>query len=561
MLSRLATLSILLGLLLSALAPPATAGPSSEEWKSIKKEALKQLNGATDQTRIDAIMKIGGADCREAVDLLIKLLKRRSPEEDALLKGSRELEKKIDSIYARNKALLKKNMISMADQIEINKLNAQLNDITKQLNFLMRVKRKTSDALAKCVSQVAHMTDKGLEDKDWQVRLEVVQALAEIGTDPAKEAVLSAVDDKEAKVRAEVLEILRSRCYEGTDDLFIRALQDDWWQVRLVAIKTIQERRLYRAVGALILALRSEDGRLTLDIDDALKELTGKRYYGDAELWTRWWAANKEKFEKEAASGQVPSTTRDARDNNGGNHGGGAVRTTSFYGIKTASKRIIFILDISGSMREKAELKEGNSPKPSPTVTGPGAAPAGKDPAKRFTPKDDTKIEVAKCELKRAIANLPEDAFFNIIFYNHEIEVYREGMVVAKKRNKEVTYHYIDKMGPAGNTNIHDSLEKAFELVMPEKKNGKRKKKPDPQVTGSSPRHKKATRGGVDTIFFLTDGKPTAGRIVEPPAILAAVRLWNATRKIQIHTVGVGDHAKDFLERLAKQNNGTYVAR
>ena len=42
---------------------------------------------------------------------------------------------------------------------------------------------------------------------------------------------------------------------------------------------------------------------------------------------------------------------------------------------------------------------------------------------------------------------------------------------------------------------------------------------------------------------------------------LAAVRLWNAMRKIQIHTVGVGDHDKDFLQRLAKQNNGTYVAR
>jgi hypothetical protein len=559
--SRLVALAALVGLLFCALGPPALAGATADEWRQIKKEALKKLMGCTDQARIDAIMQIGGADCRSAVDLLVTLLKKRSPEEHSLMMGAKELEDKIESIYARNKALLKKNMISQVDQIEISKLTMKLNDITKKLNFLTRVKRKTSDALAKCVSQVEYMTTRIEKEKDWQVRLEVIQAMAKIGTDEAKEVVLEGVEDDDSKVRAQALEIILKKDYEKTDDIFIAALQDDYWQVRSVAIQAIRQKKLFRAAGALIAALALEDGRLTLDIDDALKELTGKRYYGDADLWRRWWAANKEKFEKEIASGQVPQSVREAKDNGGHGQGDGrgGVATTSFYGIKTASKRIIFVLDISGSMREKAQMAESGPPKTPPKVTGEGASPAGQDPAEKFKPKDDTKIEIAKCELKRAIANLQEDAFFNIVFYNHDIEVYKEGMIVAKKGNKNAAYHYIDKMGPAGNTNIHDSLEKAFNLVVPGEKGKGRKKRAD-HVTGTG-KKKAVTRGGVDTIFFLTDGKPTAGKIVEPPAILAAVRLWNATRKIQIHCVGVGDHAKDFLEKLAKQNGGTYVAR
>ena len=190
-----------------------------------------------------------------------------------------------------------------------------------------------------------------------------------------------------------------------------------------------------------------------------------------------------------------------------------------------------------------------------PQVTGPGTE---NDPASRFKPKDDTKIEIAKCELKRAICNLPADALFNIVFYNHEIEVYQKALVKATKGAKESVYRFIDAKGPAGMTNIHDSLQKAFEIAPPGK--GTAGKAGGVQVTGSGKRNKPA-RGGVDTIFFLTDGKPTDGKIVDPNAILAAVRLWNGTRKIQIHTVGIGDHDTSFLQNLAEQNGGTYVKR
>ncbi|MHC5079829.1 MAG: hypothetical protein ACYTHN_12465 [Planctomycetota bacterium] len=418
---------------------------------------------------------------------------------------------------------------------------------------MTKVKQEISDAMAKCVSQVDHLVSKVITDGDWMVRMEGVQALAVIGTEPAVEAVKGVVLDKDYKVRTEVLETALKKGYTGMADIFIQALRDDWWQVRSVAIRAIREKKIYKAVEALIQALSVEDGRLTLDIDDALKVLTGKRYYGDADLWRRWWALNKEKFEKEIAAGKIPESAKAAEANGGGHKG--PVATTSFYGIKTASKRIIFVLDISGSMAEKTDIKPGE-PLPGPKVTGKGS-PGGKDPSDRFKPKDDTKIEVAKCELKKAIANLSKDGVFNIVFYRHEVEVYKQSVFKASKGAKEAAYRFIDGQKAIGGTNIHDALKAAFQVVMPEK--GKGKAFGDaPEVTGKG---KKKTKGGVDTIFFLTDGKPTAGQVTEPQAILEAVKLWNGIRKIQIHTVGIGDHDADFLQRLAEQNGGTYVKR
>jgi len=313
-------------------------------------------------------------------------------------------------------------------------------------------------------------------------------------------------------------------------------------------------------VSALIDALQVEDGRLAMEMDSALEALTGKTYYGDASLWARWWIANKEKFLRELAEGKTPAALAGEEAKKAEAHKGAA--TTSFYGIQTASKRIIFVLDHSGSMQEQTDPKAGGAPSPPPQATGQGEGEKEKgreDSGDRFKPKDNTKVEIAKSELKKAIAGLPEDASFTILFYNHEIEVYSATMITAGKPAKEKAYSYIDGKVPAGNTNIHDALKAAFDIVMPDRgvpggAGG------GPSLTGEGAA-RKSNKGGADTIFFLTDGKPTTGKILDPAGILAAVATWNETRRIQIHCVGIGDHDKDFLRKLAEGNGGTYVGK
>ena len=77
---------------------------------------------------------------------------------------------------------------------------------------------------------------------------------------------------------------------------------------------------------------------------------------------------------------------------------------------------------------------------------------------------------------------------------------------------------------PTGGTNIHDALETAFRAA-------------DTAADG------KTNLVAYDTIFFMTDGTPTAGKLQKPAEILAAVREWNRTARIMIHSVAVGDAA------------------
>ncbi len=66
----------------------------------------------------------------------------------------------------------------------------------------------------------------------------------------------------------------------------------------------------------------------------------------------------------------------------------------------------------------------------------------------------------------------------------------------------------------------------------------------------------------ADTIFFMTDGTPTAGKLLDPDRILETVAEWNRTAQLTIHTVAVGDECDaKFLEKLARENGGQFVKR
>ena len=61
----------------------------------------------------------------------------------------------------------------------------------------------------------------------------------------------------------------------------------------------------------------------------------------------------------------------------------------------------------------------------------------------------------------------------------------------------------------------------------------------------------------VDTIYLLTDGLPTRGRLTAPEAILKEIKLLNRTRGVTIHTIAFGAES-NLLRQLAEQNGGQY---
>ncbi len=284
----------------------------------------------------------------------------------------------------------------------------------------------------------------------------------------------------------------------------------------LAAVKAYLKIDTKQSVSALIRALgeltsQSENGRnktagVEKSIADALRTAT-KQTWGDShDDWVTWWneASSTYESEKEKAAKANPEGGEAAKN------GGG----TEFYGIKTYSKRIVFILDISGSMQEPAAYD-------------------GK-----------TKIEVAKAELIRAISSLPKDAAFNIIFYSTDFEVWKKKLVVAQAKVKKEAKAYVASKNAGGGTNIYEPLVKVFDIA------------------GRGSRDAGYAEVALDTIFFLSDGQPTAGRITNPEDILKKVLSLNSLRKIKIHTIGVGrGHDRQFMKLLADRSGGTYVAK
>jgi uncharacterized protein YegL len=61
----------------------------------------------------------------------------------------------------------------------------------------------------------------------------------------------------------------------------------------------------------------------------------------------------------------------------------------------------------------------------------------------------------------------------------------------------------------------------------------------------------------VDTIYLLTDGAPTAGKLRDPDAIVAEVQRWHRTRRVTIHTIAVGMDGA-LLKRLSALSGGQH---
>lgn len=268
------------------------------------------------------------------------------------------------------------------------------------------------------------------------------------------------------------------------------------------------------AVRTLMLALDEVESNISkekyADLKTAivaeLKRATGADAGQGYKDWNAWWQTKKDSFKTAKDEAIAKGNDQSQVDEK---------RSTSFYGITTNSKRLVYVLDISGSMNEPAEYGG--------TV--------------------HTKIKVAKEEMERSINALPEDALFNIVLFSTNVKAWKPKLVPANAATKKEAREMIAAIEANGATNAYDSLAKAFELA----------------GRGSFDRGYEVL---VDTFYFLSDGQPNQGLYTNPNDILHHILDLNATRKIQIHTIGVGkDQNGSFMAALAQRTGGKYVAK
>jgi Mg-chelatase subunit ChlD len=260
-----------------------------------------------------------------------------------------------------------------------------------------------------------------------------------------------------------------------------------------------------------------------------LVAITGQDFRFSAANWRRWWEQYGDGFTVPSDAEVAEAMQKAARALEGYATPG----KRRYHKIETFSRKMIFVIDVSASMKDKIII--------------PADAPA--DAHERFP--DRVKLEIAKKELISLLATLDNRVQFNIITFAGRVKAWRPALVAGMQKTAAIKY--VAKLRPiktAGRrssgdeqlTNTWGALMAAFGVA-------------DEAV----PDWRARTR--VDTIFLVTDGTPTTGRVQEVPKLIRAITEMNRARGTIIHVICFDKVTGNRLRPLAVQNGGELVVR
>ena len=247
------------------------------------------------------------------------------------------------------------------------------------------------------------------------------------------------------------------------------------------------------AVDFLVDQLEQSDGQLKYETALNLQQMTGQEFGGIAPDWRSWWQKNRDEFvfsSRVQASQSValkvapkPIPWDEPRP--------------SFYGMTIYAKRVVFVIDRSGSMNSSI--------------------------------KYETRLERAQKELQSAIKALTESDYFNIVAFDDRMEVFQTKLVQATDANKLDGIRFGYGLQPRGDTACYEPLKMGLDAS-----------------------------NDLELMLFLSDGEPNAGALVDPQAIVVAIANHNLTQRTTINTLGIDARFahEAFLKNLAEKNYG-----
>jgi hypothetical protein len=527
---RLTPLLLLAALLLALAAPPAAAELTPAEWKDIQREFAEvyaQPGFPAEKARLlERLLEDGQSRSLKLIgDALVKecqiVWEVRAAWQQVTLESLQLLDKLADG-YTKEE---ERDTVAMPAR-----LKAAEEALVLERAVLLRVLEavKAAPPLLRDT-----LYKRARTSKEWTYRAAAARLAVMRLPEPESAEFLrkTMTGDKDYRVRSATLEAIGD-LNEGWETWALDRLGDEDWAVQLQAVQLVGFRMYKPAVPHLINALSQAGPRLAMAIGKALQDLTGENFEPFADVWVRWWEEHREEFE---STEEVKARKQEVFE------------PIHFYGLPIKSDRIIFVIDVSDSMKHRTE--NGNPAekwKPPAEVTG-GKSPPPPPPPEEIL--SGPKIDVAKHELKKALEKLPSDTKFTIIAFNSGVSVWKDQLVAATDSNKQDAFTWVRALKPYSVTYVEGALRRAF------------------QIAGVLDVDDKYPHITADTIVVLSDGAPTDNHPrkvsnADPEALLALVREWNKGQKVVIHAIGVDmiDYI-DFLKKLAEQNGGTYVDR
>ena len=187
------------------------------------------------------------------------------------------------------------------------------------------------------------------------------------------------------------------------------------YAIRRAVVQAIIQVHLPEAVAEQISLLPDVDGEIRGDILRQLSAVSGQTLGPDAKNWQAWWEKNKDDIRFPANGASTSSLVA------------AAPGTPTYYGLAVQARRLVFVIDISGSME------------------GP-------------------RLATAKRELAQVIQALPEDAAFSIVVFSDHALVWQRSLKQATPAMKKAAIGFVSMLYAGGHTAAYDALEAAFQF-------------------------------------------------------------------------------------------------
>jgi HEAT repeat protein len=506
----------------AAMARSGRRRPVEIDPRKAIREAQKGLSGASfgdlePEERDQLFANLARHDHPDTVEALARAIAKFGDHVDGILK-------EIERIREVLRPLESRTGLSDADAAKRESAEAELGTWAER----ERAARATFEGIIAAASRfeeratVERVLAVFPKHASWRVRWVLAEVAARWYAQPIEEdvvaklfpALLALAKDPVPLVRVAGSRALgASRDPQAVATLKDLSAGDADWRVRAAAVLSLGDAGGTEAIGALVEAMATAEGRLLDDINATLLRITGWNLVYP-EVWAQWW---------KDARGEVPPPPKEPPPVEGEVKQG-----HRFYGVSSRSKRVLYVVDISGSMTQRTK---------DPKDRSVGDGKLGR-----------TRLDVAQSELKRAIGTLAPDATFSVVFFNHAVQVWDRELQKATTENRRAAITAVEEIRPSGATFTLGALREAFAvagMLGPAAKNGS---------------------ALVDTIFLLSDGAPTDSklddaRLMDPAIILEAVRCWNRDRAIAIHTIAIDVVDSRFLRDLAAENGGKFVER
>ncbi len=469
--------------------------------------------------QVEAVLTLKGNECPPAVEELLKLMKHPSVtvQQTALQVLSSYQEQATFQPYIDSLATLKDE---------------------EQRAVIVKVL-----GAAKMKAAMPSLLKASESAKTPALKFELCRAFAQMGDSSVLTPVGTMLGDQDPSVRMAAADCAGVLNLKALGKQLAARIQDPEWQVQTAAITACSKVRPIEAITPLIEVMRKA-GRLRTECADALFKITTYDFGVEPDQWAQQWERMQQMnwrppTDEELAKKAESRKKYDAMYGKKGEH-------NTFAGIKTTSTQVLFIIDVSGSMDDRVVEVDKFQ---------------GYADLKKFT--------IVRKNLLDALDGLTQDTNFDIVAFASDLHLWKGKLVPANIVNRDAAKSWVERLKPIGGTEDQELGQAGLGgmVNLAEGKTNTLKAllysfsvDPEvPQKTAFTGADRNAMKSKLDTVYFLSDGRPSVGKLVDTNEILKEVKRYNDVYRLVIHTIAIGEFQKEFLRDLATQNGGEFV--